>query len=300
MNSPLALLKSDSLNRRELTFKALAGLCGGAIGWLPVELASHNSHLGEAQTDRRSMVAYYVSAAIAAGADRRVHHGRRYHRGSQSRRRSQRRFIRGFVICALLSLLSTYLGNYRLQLGSPGRRRRLQPEWRVGFGLDRNPGHRAARWDGRSMERWWAPAWDSRRCTMENIPKGAVGGLVGGAVGGIAFDLIGAIVGGGAGLAVLWRSGHRPRDRIVHRAGAGADQGRVGHGRAGTAARTRSTVSKARARRSGAPRKIRSACSATRGATAARGDRTARRRLRHQKSRGAGRHLRQRQSNRKR
>ena len=33
--------------------------------------------------------------------------------------------------------------------------------------------------------------------TMENVPKGAVGGLVGGAVGGIAFDLIGAIVGGG-------------------------------------------------------------------------------------------------------
>ena len=46
MNSP-RLLKSDSLNRRELTFKALAGLCGGAIGWLPVELASHNSHLGK-------------------------------------------------------------------------------------------------------------------------------------------------------------------------------------------------------------------------------------------------------------
>jgi pSer/pThr/pTyr-binding forkhead associated (FHA) protein len=33
--------------------------------------------------------------------------------------------------------------------------------------------------------------------TMENVPKGAVGGLVGGAVGGIGFDLIGAIVGGG-------------------------------------------------------------------------------------------------------
>ena len=67
VDSPLALLKSDSLNRRELTFKALAGLVGGAIGWLPVELASHNSHLGQAQTFG-DMVAYYVSAAIAAGA----------------------------------------------------------------------------------------------------------------------------------------------------------------------------------------------------------------------------------------
>src|ERR1700674_5741931 len=65
VNSPLALLKSDSLNRRELTFKALAGLVGGAIGWLPVELASHNSHLGQAQTTG-DLIAYYISAAIAA------------------------------------------------------------------------------------------------------------------------------------------------------------------------------------------------------------------------------------------
>ena len=33
--------------------------------------------------------------------------------------------------------------------------------------------------------------------TMDNVPKGAVGGLVGGAVGGIAFDLIGSVAGGG-------------------------------------------------------------------------------------------------------
>ena len=101
MDSPLALLKSDSLNRRELTFKALAGLCGGAIGWLPVELASHNSHLGQAQTWGDTF-AYYLSAAIAAGAigafitavdtsDVRV------------TPEAKRRFARGFVICALLS-----------------------------------------------------------------------------------------------------------------------------------------------------------------------------------------------------
>src|SRR5271163_1805958 len=67
VNSPLALLKSDSLNRRELTFKALAGLCGGAIGWLPVELASHNLHLGQVQTTGDT-VAYFISQAIAGGA----------------------------------------------------------------------------------------------------------------------------------------------------------------------------------------------------------------------------------------
>ena len=66
MDSPLALLQRDSLNRRELTLKALAGLVGGAIGWLPVELASHNSHLGEAQT-WGDFIAYYISGAVAAG-----------------------------------------------------------------------------------------------------------------------------------------------------------------------------------------------------------------------------------------
>src|SRR5260221_13785524 len=110
VNSPLALLKSDSLNRRELTFKALAGLVGGAIGWLPVELASHNSHLGQAQTTG-DLVAYYISAAIAAGAI-----GAFITAGGTSEGRwtpeVQRRFIRGFGICALLSLLSTFLGNF--------------------------------------------------------------------------------------------------------------------------------------------------------------------------------------------
>src|SRR5277367_6205580 len=110
VNSPLALLKSDSLNRRELTFKALAGLCGGAIGWLPVELASHNSHLGQAQTTGDT-IAYYLSSAIAAGAI-----GAFITAVDTSDVRwtpeAQRRLIRGFGICALLSLLSTWLGNF--------------------------------------------------------------------------------------------------------------------------------------------------------------------------------------------
>ena len=105
VNSPVALLKSDSLNRRELTFKALAGLCGGAIGWLPVELASHNAHLGEAQTTG-ALVAYYLSAAIAAGAI-----GAFITAVDTSELRitseTKGRFFRGFAICAVLSLVST-------------------------------------------------------------------------------------------------------------------------------------------------------------------------------------------------
>ncbi len=194
MNSPLALFKSDSLNRRELTFKALAGLVGGAIGWLPVELASHNTHLGQAQT-AGELVAYYLSSAFAAGAigafitavdtsDVRV------------TPESKRRFIRGFVICALLSLVSTYFGNYVfnwvLQAGGVG----FSPDGALVSGsIVTLVFARLLGWaiDGALVGAGVGLA----TLTMENVPKGALGGLVGGAAGGIGFDLIGAIVGGG-------------------------------------------------------------------------------------------------------
>ena len=194
VNSPLALLKSDSLNRRELTFKALAGLCGGAIGWLPVELASHNSHLGEAQTTGE-LFAYYVSAAIAAGAI-----GAFITAVDTSDVRwtaeAQRRLIRGFLICAGLSFLSTYFGNlvfnWVLQAGGVG----FNPNGELVSGsIITLVIARLMGWgiDGALVGAGVGLA----TLTMDNVPKGAVGGLVGGAAGGIAFDLIGAIAGGG-------------------------------------------------------------------------------------------------------
>jgi pSer/pThr/pTyr-binding forkhead associated (FHA) protein len=194
VDSPLALLKSDSLNRRELTFKALAGLVGGAIGWLPVELASHNSHLGQAQTTW-DVIAYYISAAIAAGAI-----GAFITAVDTSEMRVtpvvQRRFIRGFAICALLSFLSTYFGNYVfnavLQAGGVG----FTPNGELVRGsIVTLVIARLLGWaiDGALVGAGVGLA----TLTMENVPKGAVGGLVGGAVGGIFFDLIGSIVGGG-------------------------------------------------------------------------------------------------------
>lgn len=194
VDSPLALLKSDSLNRRELTLKAVAGLCGGAIGWAPVELASHNSHLGQAQT-WGDLIAYYVSAAIAAGL---IGAFITAVEGSQARisPETQSRFIRGFAICAVLSLVSTALGNYVfnavLQAGGvafaptgelvSGSIVTLVIARLLGWAID---GALVGAGVGLATR------------TTENIPKGAVGGLVGGAVGGIFFDLIGWIVGGG-------------------------------------------------------------------------------------------------------
>ena len=194
VNSPLALLKSDSLNRRELTFKALAGLVGGAIGWLPVELASHNSHLGEAQTTGE-LWAYYISAALAAGAigafitavdtsDPRI------------TPEARRRFVYGFLICAGLSFLSTYLGNlvfnWVLQAGGVG----FSPDGQLVSGSVITLV--IARLMGWAIDGALVGAGVGLATfTIDNVPKGAFGGLLGGAVGGIAFDLIGAVVGGG-------------------------------------------------------------------------------------------------------
>jgi pSer/pThr/pTyr-binding forkhead associated (FHA) protein len=194
LNSPLALLQSDSLNRRELTFKALAGLVGGAVGWLPVELASHNSHLGEVQTTG-ALVAYYISAAFAAGAI-----GAFITAVDTSEVRItpevQRRFIRGFVLCALLSLVSTYLGNYVFNLVLNAGEVRFSANGELVSGsIITLVIARLFGWaiDGALVGAGVGLA----TMTMENVPKGALGGLAGGAVGGIGFDLIGWIVGGG-------------------------------------------------------------------------------------------------------
>jgi len=57
---------SDANDRRELLFKALAGLLGGAIGWIPVEITTH----GHSITEHESIgvaIAGIVSVALAAG-----------------------------------------------------------------------------------------------------------------------------------------------------------------------------------------------------------------------------------------
>ena len=142
------------------------------------------------------MIAYYLSAAIAAGLI-----GAFITAVDTTEVRitpeSQRRFIRGFGICAALSLVSTWLGNYVfnavLQAGGVG----FSPNGELVSGsivvlvIARILGWAI---DGALVGAGVGLA----TMTMENVPKGAVGGVVGGAVGGIAFDLIGWIVGGGA------------------------------------------------------------------------------------------------------
>ena len=57
---------SGTIDRRELTFKALAGLIGGAIGWVPVEIANHGHSLTQT-TSTGQQVGEFISMALMAG-----------------------------------------------------------------------------------------------------------------------------------------------------------------------------------------------------------------------------------------
>ena len=61
-----------SINHRELTYKAVAGLAGGAIGWLPVELASHGHNLTDAMSTG-DIIAVVRHDGDFVGDDRRAH-----------------------------------------------------------------------------------------------------------------------------------------------------------------------------------------------------------------------------------
>ena len=41
---------NQAIDRRELWFKAMAGLAGGVIGWVPVEIVNHGRSLGQPVT----------------------------------------------------------------------------------------------------------------------------------------------------------------------------------------------------------------------------------------------------------
>ncbi|HSR58770.1 MAG TPA: hypothetical protein VLL57_11295, partial [Candidatus Binataceae bacterium] len=93
---------NSSVNQRELTYKALAGLAGGALGWLPVEIASHGHSLTE-QMSTGSVVAAYASMALLSGliggfilaSDEQQ---------LQFTPRMRNRFILGLIVCGILAL----------------------------------------------------------------------------------------------------------------------------------------------------------------------------------------------------
>jgi pSer/pThr/pTyr-binding forkhead associated (FHA) protein len=177
------------INRRDLVFKSLAGFVGGAIGWLPVELATH----GHSLTEQPSAAAFYLNFGALALLSGLIG-------GLISASQSQeieltasvkRRFVEGFIICALLSLPSTYYSNaaFAAILNAGG--------WRIGqsgamayliFG-------RLIGWS--MMGAMLGAGVGLATFSLPNVAKGAAGGLAGGFLGGVMFDVISVFTGGG-------------------------------------------------------------------------------------------------------
>lgn len=178
-------MNSGTIDRRELTFKALAGLVGGALGWLPVEIANHGRALTEAASTGQE-IGEFVSMALMAGvigglilaADEQT---------LQITPQTQRRFLRGFVLCFILSIPANYYSNVAfgaiLHMGGwdvshPGSMFYLILARLVGWTL---------------MGMMLGVGVGLSTLSLRNVLKGATGGWVGGFVGGLLFDLIGSI-----------------------------------------------------------------------------------------------------------
>jgi len=173
-----------AIDRRELAFKAMAGLVGGAIGWIPVEIASHGHSLTQAQSGwtqlanfvSMMLVAGMIGGMILAARDNTV----------EITPAAKRRFIRGFIFCVLLAvpgnlaadliftniLIAGGLGSGNISLAYLFIGRVIS--WTV-LGLVVGVGVGLA------------------TLSLRNIAKGAIGGWVGGFVGGAAFDPISAL-----------------------------------------------------------------------------------------------------------
>ena len=178
-----------SINKRELFLKALAGLLGGALGWLPVELSSHGHTLTE-QLSTTSVYASYAAMALFSGFIGG------FIIAVESQELSftpamQKRFLRGFVICFVVALFADYLSNSVfssiLNFG--------------GWSFNREGSMfylycaRVASWV--IMGTMLGAGVGASSLSLPNVIKGAAGGWVGGFIGGALFDPINRMTGGG-------------------------------------------------------------------------------------------------------
>ncbi|MGH7906499.1 MAG: FHA domain-containing protein, partial [Candidatus Binataceae bacterium] len=177
------------VNRRDLIFKSLAGLAGGAIGWIPVEIASHGHSLTQQQTTA-GILASFVSMAILSGAIGALIIAAEGQTLTMTPR-VQHALIRGFIICFLLSLPAIYLSNVAFSaiLGAGGWSVNHQGAFVYLF---------AARIIGWALMGLMLGAGVGLASfSLRNIVKGAIGGWVGGFIGGLVFDPISMAAGGG-------------------------------------------------------------------------------------------------------
>jgi pSer/pThr/pTyr-binding forkhead associated (FHA) protein len=176
---------NSAVDRRELIFKALAGLAGGAVGWLPVELASHGHTITESESSW-TLVSGFVSMSILAGliggailaAEGKT---------LELTRAVRRRFLIGFAVCAILAIPENYYSDLAFTailsaggwgVGQPGSMLYLILGRLVGWTL---------------MGLMLGVGVGLASLSPNNIVKGAAGGWVGGFVGGVSFDLVGRL-----------------------------------------------------------------------------------------------------------
>jgi pSer/pThr/pTyr-binding forkhead associated (FHA) protein len=173
-----------AIDSRELLFKALAGLLGGAIGWIPVEIATHGHSITEQETPW-AVVAGIVSVALVAGMIGGMVLAAEEN-SLEVTPLARRRFVLGFIVCLVLALPETYYSDliFSKILRAGG--------WGVG-----QAGSEFYLVTGRLIG--WAfmglmlgVGVGLASLSLTNMLKGALGGLIGGLVGGAGFDLIGS------------------------------------------------------------------------------------------------------------
>ena len=175
---------NDAIDRRELFFKALAGLLGGAIGWIPAEIATHGHSITE-QASTWSVIAGIVSVALVAGMIGGMILAAEDN-SLEITPLARRRFLLGFIVCLVLALPETYYSDLIFSkvlraggwgVGHPGSVLYLVAGRLIGWTL---------------MGLMLGVGVGLASLSFPNMLKGALGGLIGGLVGGAGFDLIGS------------------------------------------------------------------------------------------------------------
>jgi pSer/pThr/pTyr-binding forkhead associated (FHA) protein len=195
-----------SINRRELTYKAVAGLAGGALGWLPVELASHGRNLTDVMNAWDVFFAYLTMAILSGMIGGLI-------LASDEQKFAltptvRNRFILGFVVCFLLALPANYYSNIVfseiLNFGGWGTGHQGSivylvigrvASWMM-MGTMLGAGVGLAGFFGSVIPPIRSMA-GSINFPALNIVKGAAGGWIGGSAGGLTFDIINQATGGG-------------------------------------------------------------------------------------------------------